>query len=296
MSKDIKLVHSWWSNPMFVKNIGIHPLQKIVVNFYNNALSLWYAKNRLGNNVKFKCYTDALGYEVLKALPYDEFKFLSIPQDNPISMWAQSKMYALTDMELGEIHIDGDVFLKKNEIIPFLDFENYDLIVQSIEEDKDTLNRYYLPAINILSKYNKELGIDISYKPAYNCGVVGFNNNELKQKYINFYFNALNLLKENPNISTELLNSNAVPDLVLEQQAIHTISDGYKIKNMLGEGDSVNENAIKYGFQHLLGTFKYDDFYIVKTVISRLDSEYFNFLFEIEKDIIKNIGPNIIKL
>jgi hypothetical protein len=95
------------------------------------ALSSIYAK-RSGFSINL--HTDKRGYEYLKMCPYDNI-FVDLDNvDLPSSrLYAAVKFKVMEKYPLGAIHIDGDVLLKNSNLLEHLLFDDYDVIVQSVE-------------------------------------------------------------------------------------------------------------------------------------------------------------------
>jgi hypothetical protein len=67
---------------------------------------------------------------------------------------------------------------------------------------------------------------------SYNCGIIGFNNQELKDKYLHHYMEAL---KKVPKVEgTQWWYS---PDLVFEQKHLYEMVNhyGYKVRALFGK-------------------------------------------------------------
>ena len=60
----------------------------------------------------------------------------------------------------------------------------------------------------------------------FNCGIIGFNNQDLKDLYYNTYWDMVNQYAKTG------INIPSVPDLIIEQQFLKDITDfyGYKVK------------------------------------------------------------------
>ena len=161
-------------------------------------------------------------------------------------------------MPLGDVHIDVDVVLKSNKLLELCADDSYDMVVQSIENDKTTLKKYYSNVRDILKKNNiKTYSCSLEETPSYNCGTIGFFNQELKQKYLVEYFTTLNSIINNKLCLLSLNKDlNAIPDLIMEQQFLYELAKPYKVNNLLGDTESMYDNAIKLNYQHILGGFK----------------------------------------
>lgn len=247
--------HSLWSKPLITNRRNINFKTSLLTTILCNATSVAWI-NHLGG--KINLYADGLGRDSLGFLPYDNIYELDVPINVPTCSWACGKFLVLEKMPLGDVHIDGDVFIKSDKLIELCMDDSYDMVVQSIENDKETLKKYYENVRTILLKNNiKTASCSLLESPSYNCGTIGFFNNELKQKYLVEYFTALNNIIKNKPLTIELnKDPNLIPDLILEQQFLYELAKNYKVQNLLGDAKTMYENAIKLNYQHILGGFK----------------------------------------
>ena len=231
-------VHSLWTRPMITKRRNAEFVNNILVTTYCNATSVAWLKH-LGANVDL--YADGLGSDMLEYLPYDNIYPLKVPTNMLTNIWACGKFLALEKMPLGDVHIDGDVFIKSDKLIDLITTPNYDMVVQSIEDDETTLKKYYTSTRNILLNNNIQTkSCSILEAPSFNCGTIGFYNQELKNKYLTEYFFAVkNILKNRHCIDDITSNPDIIPDLVLEQQFLYELAKDYKVNNLLNSQGSV---------------------------------------------------------
>ena len=195
-------------------------------------------------------YTDKLGAEILSGFPYDEIVVLDIPEPVNPRMFAAIKYFALDKEPLGTIHVDYDIMLDKPCIKPK---EGWDLITQM----KYTCKEFYLPQRKILDEYGfPEAMTKIKLSPYPYCvGVIGFNNEELKQKFLDNYFDAVEMYSDK--------KINLTIDLLFEQTFISSLVDefGYNADFVTEEkavyyGHPVSDKGIRYfndynkGFKH----------------------------------------------
>jgi len=248
-------VHSLWTKPLIANRRNIEFKTSLLTTTLCNAVSVAWV-NHLGG--KINLYADGLGRDMLGFLPYDNIYELHVPVHIPVCTWACGKFLTLEKMPLGDVHIDGDVFLKSEKLIELCSDNSYDMVVQSIENDKTTLKKYYSAVRELLKKNNiKPKTCSLEESPSYNCGTIGFFNNELKQKYLIEYFTMLNNIINNKSLLVDLnKNLNAIPDLIMEQQFLYELATPYKVNNLLGDAETMYDNAIKLNYQHILGGFK----------------------------------------
>ena len=248
-------VHSIWCKPLIANRRNIEFRTSLLTTILCNATSVAWI-NHLGG--KINLYTDEIGKAFLSFLPYDNIYDLNVPIHIPTCSWACGKFLALEKMPLGDVHIDGDVFLKSNKLIEMCQDNSYDLVIQSIENDMYTLKKYYSNIRQLLIKNDvKTKYCSLNEMPSYNCGTVGFFNEELKQKYLVEYFTTLNNIINNKKLLNALNKDlEAIPDLILEQQFLYELAKEYNVNNLLGDANTMYDNAIKLNYQHILGGFK----------------------------------------
>lgn len=271
---------------MLANKRGVDSNRQIESTIWCYASSVAYAR-RLCEPIKL--YADDYARELLDFLPYNEIHSLEVPAEIPTDFWAAGKFFALQQMDLMDIHIDGDVFIKSPDLMDLINYELSinDLIVQSIENSWTYENEYYIKCIELLRKNNIVLPNDLAdCTPAYNCGLVGFNNEELKQKYINHYLDSVKRVSANTSAMREIKSSNDIwLDLIIEQQHLYALSADYNVCNLLGtEEVEVYANARKWGYQHLLGSEKWENLDKIKRQLYNLDREIYN---RVEKQLSK---------
>ena len=248
-------VHSLWTKPLIANRRGIQFKTSLLTTILCNATSVAWI-NHLGS--KINLYADGFGRDMLDYLPYDNIYELKVPVSIPVCTWACGKFFTLEKMELGDVHIDGDVFIKTNKVIDLCQDDSYDMVIQSLENDKTSLKKYYDGVRNILIKHNiKSATCSLKETFSYNCGTLGFFNKEFKQKYLVEYFTTLNNIIKNKECLAELNNNiYAIPDLIMEQQFLYELAQPYKVNNLLGDAITMYDKANELGYQHILGGFK----------------------------------------
>lgn len=268
----MRICHSLWTNPLLDKR----DVKQLTDNIWLYALSFTYAR-KLADNIVL--HTDINGEKLLNFIPYDKM-YLSLEKlRTPSCFWAAGKIQAQFLEPIGSLHIDGDVFLKNTNLKKLLNFDNYDLIAQHIEP----LDDIYINPIMIFNVLFNAVPETV-YKPTlkfepYNCGIIGFNNESLKSKYINSYFKALNYYSKNVEF-IKLCNDNSehfTPDIILEQLLLGTIAGGgnYKTKLLLNSNDIYTE-ATNIDYSHLIGTSKQEQIEDVKKRLHEIDPHLFS--------------------
>ncbi len=249
---NLRFFHTFWTKPMRES--------RITVNMLIFALSYTYAR-KMGAQIVL--HTDQLGKQILKDIPYDEvYTDLEHINSNINKFWAYGKLYATSQEPLGAIHIDGDVFLK-NPKLKELFTQQHDLLTQSEEDDKWRLDQTYTLSQQVITQQNLPDYLHINYPNAYNCGVVQFKNQELKDRYLKSYFEIVDKSIKDPTFHERYnyfqtyyqQHGAVIPDIVAEQQILHELAQNYKTATIL-KGD-IYEDAKNKGYIHYLTTVKY---------------------------------------
>jgi hypothetical protein len=282
----MKLIHSAWTKPMIENNFDYE--NKLVINLWLYAYSLHHAKELAE---KITLHTDSYGETLFGQLGYDEVKVtLDILQDECSIFWAKGKIIALENEPLGSIHIDGDVFIKDQKMINVLDIQEYDAVVQCEERTGIFMQHYYETLKHYQIALNTPpIGFDFNLKKSLNMGVIGFNNQELKEKYIEGYYSILNQCKESSYYMGKLFidgNPAFEPNIVIEQFWMAGLCENYNIKNILpipegvtGEIETVeiiNEIANEIGYCHMWGASKYTRIEEVKLKLKEKNINLYN--------------------
>lgn len=271
----MRIFQSLWTKPAIDKRWD--QSGQLEANIWLYALSAVHAKKQ---GVTLVLYTDTLGQKLLGHLPYDKIytSLNNIPTTIPTMIWAYGKFMALKEEPLGSIHIDGDVFLKKPDVIKELEFKDFDLIVQNRENAGVTY-----PAIeNTLARFGELNREDFNTNYAYNCGVVGFNNPILKRTYLDYYFRATGNIAKNKALRSHMESDKYFcVDLPMEQHSLAVLSQKYKVKQLLYNGSDdwwgnpTKEKAASLGYQHLIGREKYGFIERVKFNLLVLDKDMY---------------------
>lgn len=249
----MKFIHTFWSKPLKEHksyNINLSSLLTVY------AFSAECIRN-LGETIEL--YADEYGAELLSFISYDKVHIVKNIEDNNPYFFAQMKLFALKECDLGDVLIDGDLFLYNREVI------------NKIEENKhiDVIYSYFEPYYQILkdqlygmySKINSALvsNSNVKFKEPYkwpsednefewmNTSLLVFNNQELKDRYIEdqFYYQ---------KVLNDIKWDKMLPDVVLEQRFLTLLAKDYTSMPILegyGVNPQINEIAIKMGFTHL---------------------------------------------
>jgi len=207
--------------------------------------SLWYDT--------IKLYVDPVGFPYLSELPCEVIK---LDFDNHQELWMESKLYAMKNEQNPFVHLDTDVFIKKP--IEFV----FDKV---IVERKDVAYYYYNNLISFFDPYFEDLAFwNPEIKFAWSCGIIGFNDMELKNEFLQCYNTLKTILNEN-RLEYESFKKGhkgyLEVALLLEQYNLTSLLSHLDINpNVLIPGDSIqaqSQYANEIGYTHLLGASKY---------------------------------------
>lgn len=232
------------------------------------ALSSIYAKK---SGFSINLHTDKRGYEYLKCCPYTniycDLEDVDLPSPK---LYAAVKFKVMEKYPLGTIHIDGDVFLKNPNLNDLLNFDNYDVIIQSLEQP---------PLYGFEWKQSASVWDNCTYpewanrncEKMYNCGVIGINNEDLRNEYYNTYWNMYNQFLEKG------IDKPSVPDLIIEQQFLLDLCENknYKVKFLI-DGNQPSKSANAIGYQHIIGVAKKKEYMQILSMIKKLDIQVYN--------------------
>jgi len=252
----MRLCHSVWTKPIIDSGLGFQ--SKIESNLWLFSLSIAYAKLL---DATIVLHTDSLGAKLFGYLPYDEIYLTLDNLETPSCFWAAGKIHAQSLEPLGSIHLDGDVFLKKKGLLDILNFENYDVLIQNTESNNQIYDPLLVKFKEVLLSHTLPEELNFNSQLAFNCGIIGFNNKLIKEKYVDGYQNLVNVCILDESFMKFLsTNKSFIPDLILEQWWLKCITNYYpcNVKALLPNLSTLQEDAIKIGFTHLLGKKKYD--------------------------------------
>ena len=260
----MRLFHSIWSLPQHSNRWNIPLEKRRYCEALCAALSVTFAKI---NGCEIVLHTDNEGAENYGWLPYDEIHTTLEGFDyNPI-FWAAGKVMAHEAEPLGSIQIDTDVFIRQPLVIGTLNrLQNNDLIIQHI---------YLKEAVAHSSKHNALIWKKLLEKGAkqeapffqledgniaVNCGLVGFNNQKLKDLFIGTYKKLYNLLKDNADFFDEVRDKSICLDVFVEEYNLgycaKTLNSSVLTVLPTGWENRINE-VPDIGYTHLLFKNKY---------------------------------------
>ena len=271
----MKIIHSFNTRPLFVKVWGLDTPSRMFGMIWYYALSLAYAR-RLG--IKAELHADSLGAALLAHLPYDNVytSLDEISDELHPRIWAVGKAYALRHAELGDVHIDGDVFIKSERCARAIFESDWDVIAQYTEPEF-----FYTDMAKTLAPCAEHFasnGLDMQIPGAYNTGIVGFRNMAARDRYCAGWIdNALYLSRHHSKMFDD--DEKLTPDLMLEQKYIAQVAREFGLKPMLlldDFCDSMNALANKLGFQHVLTDVKFKEVDKCRETLRRVNPEMYN--------------------
>lgn len=255
-SRKHTIIQSLWTRPITDK-------KRLKDTLFLCALSLECA-HRCGYKVNM--HTDNKGMQLLKTFGYDELlpTLQDIPASVPTELFAAGKWYAMfAEGFIGKIHMDVDIFLKKEGLLDrFYEDPHIDGICQ-MEEDMSQIDH-----TNIIIPMHI-LGYPSSTRPNWrgsmNTGIVGFNSPSLATKYMNNYGEALRMYTQEQfdKYKAEYPNHWLAFDFILEQVSLSYLSLGYNMYCLLPTKEP-SYVADEIGYQHEQGANKWSASSLVK--------------------------------
>lgn len=279
----MQVIHSFWSKAYFHGRWGQE--SKIHMDLYSFALSYHYAK-KLYKGISL--VTDPQGLSLFSCIPYDYISLCleDIHDINP-GFWTAGKVKAIEMQTKPCLHIDGDVFLMGNEIKKILN-SDWDVAVQ-MREVGEHYNSTYPPIFHHVQKVYPWI-MDLSvFNFAYNNGILGFRDLDLKNEYSFEYFDLVNML----DMAGIKFPPKTDPNIIVEQSLLTRLAS-YKnahVKELITlkdiEREGLFEYAQKIGFVHLWGNSKYQDHWHqkVKAKLKEVDPK----LYQSVKNKIKTL-------
>ena len=251
----MKFVHTFCSTPLLKGKFNRYIIQLpiIITDYTYSATCL----KKLGQTIEL--YADQTGADILSHIPYDK---VHIIEHNDNAHFAASiKFKALEDMQLGDVLIDGDLFIQQNESIDLIKEYNkqYDFVYSFFEpveytvKDQQSVNVYnkLLSKMNIandkfIEPYTQpEMYEDLTWP---NTSLMVFNNQHLKDEYIRQYYYHKDAL-ENIDFGTSW------PDIIIEQYHMKKLLNhyGFSSKAMIENfpTSTANNYALDIGYTHL---------------------------------------------
>ena len=240
-------VHSFQPEPMLQQKF--RNLDKgLKITLVDHAYSV-ECVHKFGHTIEL--YTDALGAEILKPIPYDKVHIVDNDITKNYHFAASIKFKALQNMSLDQILIDGDIFLEKSIVYNIIEKLSDDVIV-SLYEPKGRIFKpetiaELIDSCVLVQQPGYELPKAEDIKGWYNTSLLKFNNDNIKQEYIHQYVSHVKL-SDSQDFSNVIW-----PDIVFEQVNIEKL-----LENTKGSLAMINpyyniddEYVYKIGFCHL---------------------------------------------
>lgn len=264
----MRYIHTIWdtssSGSKFIKNVD----NKFIVNNYNSYLLSALLVKSYGYEIDLYC--DEKSYELYKNIPYNNIHVVDYSSDNIKSdFWVWCKIKTQSMINEPYIHIDGDVFLFNDILKGKLDDDNYSVVVQSLEDNntigEETHTSLYGYGYKLIKglKTTKKHRLKRYNLNAYNCGVVGFNDLELRDKYVELAtevlidmsenideyekdkYNGLFLIAEQSTLYHTLTNNNVTPFEIIPRHIMNQYVNNWDFY------------CVKIGYCHMWGYSKY---------------------------------------
>lgn len=273
----MKLVHSFWSKPLLATTDPVERNQKLIVTLWCYASSVAYAKL---HKLPIRLYADEAGKQLLSFLPYDEILPLTVPEFVSTSFWAAGKFSTYMEMKPGDLHIDGDVFIQEAGAATLLKeaCKKYDVVVQCIENAENCNPDAYNTVVHLLNAFGITYNSN-AFEPfhgAFNTGVIGFNDMNLRDDYVRAYFRTIEQVASQERGLIQCLKAtHSSPDIVLEQQKLFEISANKKVFCLLGSGASSIEYSRVIGYMHILADAKWENLDKIISQLSVVSPEMF---------------------
>ena len=215
---------------------------------YMTALSvlyshLWYDDIEL--------YVDETAYKFLYMLPCNVTK---IDTNTDVEIWMKSKIKSIEKQTKPFIHVDTDVFIIKKI--------NFDFDKVIIERNDTEYYSHYKSQLDFFNQYTEDVDFwneNLGY--SFNCGIVGFRDLELRDQYVNAYYEIEKIFIKNRETYSLTVPKKYEPCIVLEQYTLASLLDYKDIKpTLLLEKQNLAENSKKaynIGYNHIYGGKKY---------------------------------------
>ena len=242
MKDEPRIIYSFDSFP--IVNNRWNQGDKLKETIYSTALSilyshLWYEDIEL--------YADEVAYKFLYMLPC---RVTEISSNYDAVIWMKSKIDVIEKQTKPFVHIDNDAFIKKK-----IDF-NFDKII--VEQNDFEIYRIYQNPLVFFNQYVQDLphwDPDLGY--AYNCGILGFRDLQLRDQFVNAYYRLEEIFIKNSKTRTEYVH----PCVVLEQYNLAALLKHNNIEPtlLLGKKDLYENSQLanQIGYSHIAGAKKY---------------------------------------
>lgn len=270
----MRLAHSLNTRPLFINCYGVDPLRRLAGNIWYYSLSVAYAK---AAGAEIVLHTDSLGAALLGHLPYDEIRLTldAMPRELHPRFWAAGKIWALEAEPAGSVHIDGDVFIKRPELLADMESSRWDFIAQHYESSE------WYEKENVLFDRCPEAclsrGIDVHRHGAFNTGVIGFRDPGLKSLFISDY-KAIALEFSDKCRGMLDVATDLTPDVIIEQRHAYQLcrEAGARVKLILPGDTGHHQTATAIGYQHVVTSRKFELLDKCRAVLRKVSPEIYD--------------------
>lgn len=272
----MKLIHSLNTRPWVLNAYGYDGMTRMTGTVWYYALSVAYAQ-RIGAEIEL--HTDTLGARLLGHLPYSDIRLSldDMPRGISPRFWAAGKIFALEASRPGDVHIDGDVFIKKRQLLDDIASSHWDVVVQS-EEDENWVRNCYIPQMGVFRRHCEQceaVGLNLDDTAgAYNTGLLGIRSEEVRRSFTDGYRKLTEGLSaaQGDYLDGQIF---ATPDLVAEQLYIRQVAqaNGAEVKVVL-EAPGTDE-PVEKGYQHVLTSRKFNELSRVKALLEAINAKIY---------------------
>ena len=279
----MKIAHSMYTPPLHRRGTnGNLEYQRLFA-----ANSLYYTISALllrkhGISPVLFCDEEALKVGKIDESLYERVIVLPDERISKLSprFWASGKFacYAHPEWQSDWVHIDGDVFFLKPDLLEVIRQDKSDVLIQDLEVEQgyEEITR---PVKDIfLNQPFLQLPASTAENAvSYNVGVISVRNNELRKKYVDTYFAVAQKMTDCANLAQY---HKMTVDLFAEQEVLALLSKKYTTKTLLPDfavRTEFREND-ELGFRHYTGTLKYMPANLKERLelLKTLDAERFN--------------------
>ena len=129
-----------------------------------------------------------------------------------------------------------------------------------------------------------QYGVTWYSNKAFNCGVMGFRNEKLRDAYIKCHQEVVEIISNNSNIIKILRDRRENPELVVEQQFVTDITNDYTKKFILN-GHDINWIAKRIGYRHYICQSKYSRQQEIRDDLKSGDINMYNIVSSVCVDV-----------
>jgi len=251
----MRFVHTFWSKPLYENKFGDFNTQ--LKNVLSNYLFSAICVKSFGHEIVL--FTDNKGKELLDFIPYDTVYLFNNDLEESIDFAAMIKFEALRHCNLGDIVIDGDLFLYEKGSYDILEKDTSDVMFSFIEPEEHIfyrgsrtrfLSELFYKIIDVPFAYDCYIPDNFKNFHWYNTSLLKINNQKLKDLYLDQYFYHKDILR---NIKFEF----SWPDVIIEQYFLRQLCEKNNFKAVPVIEDFPSEKALQksheIGFEHLGG-------------------------------------------